>query len=131
RGDSSHDHQTKGDPGGEQPEAKTLHVTFLLSRPVRPAPGGSLRSPGADAAYCFTGRAGSGGRPGNPGSCDRPQESSEPDPDSGLRHAKPEPPKARADAPARRAPTPAHRASDREPVTDRRTPVRRPRLPPR
>jgi hypothetical protein len=31
RGDSSNDHQTKGEPGGEQPEAKTFHVTFLLS----------------------------------------------------------------------------------------------------
>jgi hypothetical protein len=31
RGDSSNDHQTTGEPGGEQPEAKTFHVTFLLS----------------------------------------------------------------------------------------------------
>jgi len=31
KGDSSNDHETKGEPGGSQPEAKTFHVTFLLS----------------------------------------------------------------------------------------------------
>jgi hypothetical protein len=31
KGDTSNDDKAKGEPGGEQPEAKTFHVTFLLS----------------------------------------------------------------------------------------------------